>query len=117
MTMTRKLAVAVVAALAACAQAQAQTYPTKPIRFVTGAAGGGNDFVTRAVAQGVAAALGQPTVVDNKASGVIEGDTVAKSAADGYTWMMLTSQLLVASNVFKDHKINLAPPERLGECR
>jgi len=74
----------------------AQTYPTKPIKFVTGAAGGGNDFVTRTVAQGVASALGQPTVVDNRSSGVIEGDTVAKSAPDGYTLLMSSANLWIA---------------------
>ena len=38
----------------------------------------------------------------------LSAEIVNRSAPDGYTWMMLTSQLLVASNVFKDHKINLA---------
>jgi len=70
------------------AQAQAQDWPTKPIKMVVSfAAGGAADYVGRLVAQKMTAALGQPVVVENKAgaTGMIAVDFVAKSAPDGYT--------------------------------
>src|SRR5687767_13456530 len=46
--------------------ASGQDYPTKPIHIVTLSAGGGTDFMTRLVVQGIGNSLGQPLVVDNK---------------------------------------------------
>ena len=43
-----------------------QAYPTKPIRVVTSAPGGGADIVMRVVAQGLLPVLGQPLVIDNR---------------------------------------------------
>ena len=68
--------------------AQAQSYPTQPIRIVVGAgAGGGVDTSSRIVAQNLQEALGQPGVVENRggAGGALAGDLVAKSAPDGHT--------------------------------
>ena len=61
-----------------------QDYPNKPIRIVTGGAGGGSDFTSRQIAQGISGSLGQPVVVDNRASGVIAGEIVSKAPPDGY---------------------------------
>ena len=44
----------------------AQDYPLKPIRVITGPVGGGGDFQTRTIAQGIAGPLGQPLIVDNR---------------------------------------------------
>jgi tripartite-type tricarboxylate transporter receptor subunit TctC len=63
----------------------AQQYPSKPIRIITAGAGGGSDFVARLVAQGISEPLGQPVIVANYPTGVIPGDTAAKSAPDGHT--------------------------------
>lgn len=74
--------------LAALSPAQAQTYPAKPIRLVVGfAAGGGTDYVARAIAPKLGEALGQPFIIDNKpgAAGTLGNELVAKSAPDGYT--------------------------------
>ena len=71
--------------------AQAQTYPTKPIKMIVPfPAGGTTDIVARIVAQRMSEAMGQPVVVDNRggAGGAIGADLVAKSPADGYTLLM-----------------------------
>src|SRR5688500_4078909 len=74
--------------LAAPLAALAQTYPSKPIRWVVPYPGGGiTDSVTRIVTQKMAASLGQPIVVDNRpgANSILGTDLVAKAAPDGYT--------------------------------
>ncbi|MSQ74119.1 MAG: tripartite tricarboxylate transporter substrate binding protein [Betaproteobacteria bacterium] len=68
-----------------------QNYPTKPVRIVTAEAAGGSDFVSRLTALGLAATLGQPVIVENRTSGVIPGDIVAKSPPDGYTLFVTAS--------------------------
>jgi tripartite-type tricarboxylate transporter receptor subunit TctC len=82
-----------VAALAASSfsHAQAQTFPTKPIRLVVPfTAGGAVDIYARTIQNALAEELGQPVIIDNKAgaSGMIGGDAVAKAAPDGYTLMV-----------------------------
>jgi tripartite-type tricarboxylate transporter receptor subunit TctC len=75
-------------ALAFASQAAAQAYPSKPIRWiVVGGAGGAFDLVTRALAPPMGTGLGQPMVVDNRASasGIVGMDAAAKSPPDGYT--------------------------------
>jgi tripartite-type tricarboxylate transporter receptor subunit TctC len=71
--------------------AQAQPYPTKPIRFVVPyPAGGPLDTVARLLGQKVAESTRQPVIVDNKpgAGGNIGADAVAKAPPDGYTILM-----------------------------
>ena len=70
------------------AAALAQSYPSKPIRFVVQAAAGGQtDIMARIVGQKLSQSWGQPVIVDNRpgAGGTIAMDFVAKSAPDGYT--------------------------------
>lgn len=93
-----------------CTQALA-AYPDKPIRWVIGSApGSGPDIVSRLVADRLYAAMGQRVVVDSRpgVAGILSAEIVQRSAADGYTWMMLTSQLLIATRVYSNHKIDLA---------
>ena len=70
-----------------------QTYPNKPVRIVTSGVGGGSDFASRLIAQGISGGLGQQVIVDNRPSGVIPGEVVAKSAPDGYTLLVSSSVL------------------------
>jgi tripartite-type tricarboxylate transporter receptor subunit TctC len=70
--------------------ARAQSFPTKPIRYIVPvAAGGGNDMIARVVTQRWGTVLGQPFVVDNQGGGggVIASQTVMRAAPDGYTLM------------------------------
>lgn len=78
--------------------AQAQTYPTRPIKLLLGfAAGGPLDTYTRVLAQDLSAALGQPVVVENRpgASGQIATDAVAQAEPDGYTLLSTASTFIV----------------------
>src|SRR6185369_14610072 len=82
------------AALATAATAQAQGYPSKPVKLIVPfPAGSATDQVARVVGQELQAALGQPFVVDNKpgAQGTIAAEGVARSAPDGYTLMVSTN--------------------------
>ncbi len=70
-----------------------ETWPAKPIRIVVPfAPGGTSDILARVLGERLAAALKQPVVVDNKAGagGIIGADAVAKSPADGYTFLLGT---------------------------
>ena len=71
----------------------AQDYPNKPIRIVTAAAGGGSDFDARLVAQGISGPLGQPVIIDNRASAVLAAEFVAKAPSDGYNLLVAGSVL------------------------
>ena len=79
---------ALLAALLAAHPAAAQQYPVKPVRIIVGfAPGGGNDVISRMVAQRLTAAFGRQFVVENRpgAGGTIGADLAAKSPPDGYT--------------------------------
>ena len=74
--------------------AQAQSWPSRPIKIVVPfPAGGPTDVLTRVLAEKLSTAFGQPVVVENKpgAGGTIGADFVAKSSPDGYTLVMATS--------------------------
>ena len=73
-----------------------QEYPTRPLRLVTGSAGGANDLITRVIAQGLSTALGQPALVENKPSGVLEGEAVVNAKPDGHTLLSTSANLWIS---------------------
>src|SRR4051812_3621491 len=96
-----KVFIAAAAALAACAHAQAPSWPAKPVRVVvTFTTGGAADITARFIGEKLSEAWKQQVIVENRigAGGNIGVEAVFKSQPDGYT-------LLLASNT---HAINMA---------
>ena len=81
--------------LSAIGNASAQAYPTKPVRLVVTGVGSGGDFAARLLAQGVTATLGQALIVDNRGSGNLPAEIVAKAAPDGYTLCLSAAPLWI----------------------
>jgi tripartite-type tricarboxylate transporter receptor subunit TctC len=100
--LNRRVLVAVLAATLASA-GWAQSYPSKPLRIVVPfGAGGVADLTARTVGQKLSQTLGQPVVIDNKpgAGGVGAADTVAKSAPDGHTLLLMSNASAVTATLF-----------------
>ncbi len=107
------VATAAVALMALCfgTQAQAQAYPNKPIKLIVPyAPGGATDIIARTLAEKLADRLGQPVLVDNRAGagGVTGTDAAAKSAPDGYTFLV-TLGTTVLVNQFLYEKLPYNP--------
>lgn len=99
---------AFIAASAACAAQPA--FPDKPIRFIIGSASGsGPDIMARLIADHLYGVWGQRVVVDTRpgVAGVLSAEQALRSERDGYTWMMLTSQLFIATSVYPNLSFNL----------
>ena len=80
------------------AAATAQTFPTKPVKFVVGfGAGGPTDVIARFVAQDLTVSMGQSFLVENRpgANAIIATEYVARSPNDGYTLLFSSLSLLV----------------------
>ena len=74
--------------------AQAQGYPTKPVRLIVPfPAGGATDLFARTLSQKIGEKLGQSLVVENRpgAGGTLGSDLAAKASPDGYTLLLSTS--------------------------
>src|SRR5512132_795117 len=85
--------------------AEAQQFPSKPIRWVVPSSPGGSaDAVTRVVADGVSRVLSQRVIVENRAgaSGNIGSEFVAKSPPDGYTWIMMNNAQAANVSLYKN---------------
>jgi tripartite-type tricarboxylate transporter receptor subunit TctC len=89
---------------AGLAGARAQDYPVRPIHLIVAfVPGGATDTMARQIQQDLAAALGQPVIVENRpgASGYLAWNYVANAAPDGYTLMMAENALAISQGLFK----------------
>lgn len=82
----------------------AQAYPNKPIKLIVPFAPGGfTDVVARILGQKLSVSMGQQFVIENKAGAgsTIGTDFVAKSAADGYTLVMVSTTHVISPWIYK----------------
>jgi tripartite-type tricarboxylate transporter receptor subunit TctC len=89
--------------------AQAQTYPSRPVRIIVGLpAGGGADLVARLVGQGLSERLGQQFVVEDRpgAGSNLATEVVVKSPADGYTLLLAMPANTVNATLHPDTNFN-----------
>src|ERR1700750_1724996 len=94
----------VVACNALAAQAHAQAWPERPLRFVVPfPPGGGADNLGRIVGASAAGQLGQQIVIDNRsgAAGNIAAEMVAKSAPDGYTLLQTNVSHAISTSLYR----------------
>lgn len=122
--LSRRTALACAAAAAAFAAlpalAQADAWPTRPIRFIVPfSAGGANDLMARAAAEGASKRLGQPIVIENKPGGStsLGSAVVAQSKPDGYTFLIsaagvISNSMIKKSLPYKD--ADLVPVAMVG---
>jgi tripartite-type tricarboxylate transporter receptor subunit TctC len=88
--------VALVTPVAIIHPALAQEFPSRPVRIVTGEAGGGNDIVSRLLAQGLASSFGHPVIIENRGGvAAILARIVARSIPDGHSLLVVTGSFWV----------------------
>jgi tripartite-type tricarboxylate transporter receptor subunit TctC len=107
----RRYALLVVALFSGICSAQTARFPEKPVRFVVGfTPGGPSDILARALGQKLAEGWSQQVVIENRpgAGGNIAAEVVAKSAPDGYTWLLGNNSVL-ATNQFLYRKLGYDP--------
>jgi tripartite-type tricarboxylate transporter receptor subunit TctC len=115
-----RLAAIACAALAAFAPAHAQTasgqaWPDKPVKLIVSFAPGGvHDTLARVLQPRLTEALGQPIVIENRpgAGGNIAAEAVAKSAPDGYTFLVASEA--IATNEYLYGKLSYDPYKDLA---
>ena len=73
--------------------AWAQTYPVKPIRFLTTGVGAGTDLAARTVATGLLESAGWNVVVDNRGSTIVSAEVTSRAPPDGYSLLVSTDGL------------------------
>ena len=112
------LGMAASAALPAWSQGSWASRPFKIV--VPNAAGGAADITARTVGQKLSEALGQPVLIDNRASagGIVAGEMVAKAEPDGHTLLLISSGTAVSAALFKtlpfDTLKDFAPVSKLA---
>jgi tripartite-type tricarboxylate transporter receptor subunit TctC len=110
------IAAAALAAAMASGGALAQSWPSKPIRYlVPFPPAGATDITARIIADKIAGPLGQPVVVENRpgAAGNVGSELVAKAAPDGYTLLQCTVAQSISATLYAklnyDLEKDLAP--------
>jgi tripartite-type tricarboxylate transporter receptor subunit TctC len=87
-------------ALCAATPSFAQSFPEKPIRFIVGfTPGGPSDILARALGQKLGERWTQQVVIENRpgAGGNLAAEAVARSAPDGYTWLLGNNSILATN--------------------
>lgn len=100
--LNRRVALAILSTCLATA-GWAQSFPGKPLKIIVPfGAGGVADLTARTVGQKLSQTLGQPVVIENKpgAGGIGAADTVAKSAPDGHTLLLMSNASAVTATLF-----------------
>jgi len=98
-------AIAALCCVLAASSAIAQTWPSKPVRFIVPyTPGGGTDIVARMIAARLSDLHKQPFVIENRpgASGAIGGEAVLSSSADGYTVLFESQSIAVTPAIKKE---------------
>ncbi len=122
--MKRKMLAVLIAFVASLVISQSvQAYPDRPIKLVVPSpAGGPPDQIARLLSEKMAAALGQPVIVENRtggAGGIIGAKSVAMAEPDGYTLFMgSTSSVLIAPLIYRNAgytAATFAPIARVAE--
>ena len=87
--------------------ALAQIFPAKPVRFILGPS---SEVLPRVVAQRLSVTWGHQVLVDPRTGGggIIAADTVAKSAPDGYTWLLSTATYTISASLLANPPFDLA---------
>jgi tripartite-type tricarboxylate transporter receptor subunit TctC len=91
------------------AMANAQSYPSQPVRLVVGfPAGGPNDILGRLIAQWLSQKLGQPFAVENRAgrSGNVATEAVVHAPADGYTLLLVGPANALSGSLYPNLSFN-----------
>jgi tripartite-type tricarboxylate transporter receptor subunit TctC len=89
--------------------ARAQTYPSRPVRWIVGfAPGGGNDIVARLMGQWLSERLGQPFIIDNRPGGGtnIGTEAVVRAPADGYTLLLVSTTQAINATLYDKLNFN-----------
>lgn len=119
----KRLSACMIAALSSCAFAQDAPYPVKAVRFIVGQApGGATDVVARLVAGKMNEMPGHNVIVENRtgAAGSIGAASVAKSAPDGYTLLVVSSSYAINPSIYSnlpfEPQKDLAPVSLFAEA-
>ena len=115
------IAVATMSLASLAADQPATSYPSRPIRFLLGqATGGGQDIISRALAQKLTETLGQSVIVDNRpgAGGTLATTIAIKATPDGYTALVVSSTFAINPVLYRnlpfDQKRDLEPVTQIA---
>jgi tripartite-type tricarboxylate transporter receptor subunit TctC len=89
--------------------ARAQTYPTRPVRLISGyPAGGSNDILARLMGQWLSEHLGQPFIVENRpgAASNIGTEAVVRASPDGYTLLLVNTANAINAALYEQLNFN-----------
>ena len=100
----RRTFIAALAAFSLAGTAQAQDFPTRPIKWIVPyLAGTAPDITVRITAEAMSEVLGQPVVVENKAgaAGNLGAQIAARAPADGYTWVYSATPMATNMRMYR----------------